>query len=129
MMQDRKQAGWLDLMGIGISGACLAHCLLLPLIVAFAPAWSHLLDLPANVHGWILALALPFSGSVLWSDARRSLSARRSLAIGLAGLGLMTVGIFATPELLEIVLTSCGGIMVATAHLRNWRCRRSGHRE
>lgn len=119
----RKQASWLDGIGIGISSVCIVHCLLLPLIIALSPAWSAWLDMPDELHPWLLARALPFSGIVLGKAARNSSRARLSLAMGVAGLAIMSIGLLAKSEMAEIAVTSGGAMLVAIAHLRNWRCR------
>lgn len=124
-MTQQTSSYWLDGVGVGISGLCILHCLLLPLIIALAPAWSSWLALPEDLHVWLLAMALPFSGIVLWRASKRYTRTKVSLGLGVAGLALMSVGIFVEKENAEVFLTTAGAGLVAIAHLRNWRCR--GH--
>lgn len=124
-MTQQTSSSWLDGVGVGISGLCILHCLLLPLIIALAPVWSSWLALPEDLHVWLLAMALPFSGIVLWRASKRYTRTKASLGLGVAGLALMSAGIFIEREIAEVAVTTAGAILVAIAHLRNWRCR--GH--
>ncbi|MDG6077708.1 MerC domain-containing protein [Erythrobacter litoralis] len=127
-MRARRASSWLDGIGIGISSLCVVHCLLLPLVIALSPAWSAWLNLPESIHLWILIVALPFSGTVLWRSAQNSARGRASFGIGMMGLMLMGAGLFAEREIVEVAITISGASLVAMAHLRNWRCpgRRNG---
>ncbi|KLE33557.1 MerC domain-containing protein [Aurantiacibacter gangjinensis] len=126
----RRQANWLDGIGITISSICIVHCLLPPVIIALSPAWSTWLDLPEDLHPLLVAIALPFSGTVLWKAAKRSPHAQLSLGLGMVGLASMVFGLFAKSDAIEVATTSVGAILVAMAHLRNWlrgaHCAASG---
>ena len=126
-MTSKAQARWLDGVGIGISSVCMIHCLFLPLIIVLSPAWSSWLDIPEDIHPWLLALALPFSGTVLWRAASAFPRAKLSLALGLTGLAMMSAALFIEREKVEIAMTSIGALLVASAHLRNWRSREHRH--
>lgn len=125
MMTLRSSTHWLDGVGIGISSLCIVHCLLVPIAIALSPVWSTWLTLPEDMHLWLLALALPFSGIVLWRASKRYPHTKLSLGLGVAGLALMSAGIFIEREIAEVAVTTAGAGLVAIAHLRNWRCR--GH--
>lgn len=109
----------LDAVSIGLSGLCLAHCLALPVAAAFLPllgAWSE----AEWVHFAFLAAAIPVSATAL----ARSGGWRKApvAALAIAGLGLLTAGALGWPaETWETGLTVMGGLMLATAHLLNWR--------
>lgn len=108
-----------DVMGIGISGLCLAHCLALPIVAALFPllgALSH--------SGWIhilfLVLAAPVSvlalkGTGTWRD-------RRVAGFFLFGIAGLAAGLpWGWPEAVEVGLTSLGGASLVAAHLLNLR--------
>ena len=128
MMQDnndkpslRCPAPWLDLAAMGLSAACLAHCLLLPLVLALLPAFSSALAVPEAVHLAAFGFAVPASG---WAMLRgyRSHGLVHPLLLGSAGLGALGLGALAgLPWLVETGCTVAGSLLLIAAHLRNWR--------
>jgi hypothetical protein len=112
----------LDGVAVGVSAACLIHCLALPILMALVPAWSAWVAVPESFHFWVLVFALPFSLTVLWHSARR-LGGFTAFWIGSAGLGLMTLALWVPDPVAEAVVTSSGAIMLALAHIMNWRRR------
>jgi hypothetical protein len=121
-----------DLMGIGLSLACLVHCLALPLLILFAPALSRWVAAPEWMHAAILLLALPAAIAAMFAGWRRHARAVPAAAAA-AGLGLLAAGLaahdgwiaVADPEIADRLLTSIGALTLALAHLLNWRW---GHR-
>jgi len=114
-----------DAVAIGLSGLCLAHCLVLPFAAGFLP----LLGVWAGaewVHWAFVAMAAPVS---LWALTRRQGQGLSAATVGLAvvGVGLLTAGAAGYPDHdLETALTVLGGVSLASAHLFNWR--RQSHR-
>lgn len=111
----------LDASAVGLSSLCLAHCLALPVAAAFLPlagAWAE----AEWVHLAFLALAVPISVLAL---ARSHGWRRPRIAIPAAlGLGALTAGALGWPfEAAETALTVSGGLLLAAAHLLNWRRR------
>jgi hypothetical protein len=109
----------LDASAISLSGLCLAHCLALPLVAAFSPVvatWAE----AEWVHALAIGLAAPMSALALW---------RRGQALGvilmsLAGLSLMALGVAHWPSHeAETPITVAGSLLLAGAHLLNWRRR------
>ncbi len=74
-----------DLIGVGLSLACLVHCLALPLLLLAAPALSAWLSLPESFHAVILLLAAPAAALAL-ADGRRHHGHRYPVAAALVGL-------------------------------------------
>ncbi|WP_162806452.1 MerC domain-containing protein [Sphingosinicella terrae] len=113
--------GWADLLAVGASAACLIHCLFLPVVVAFAPALTTLLSLPEAFHLIAFLFAVPVSG---WAMARgyRLHGAAQPALVGAIGLGALGLGSLAGSSwLVETGCTIAGSILLAFAHLRNWR--------
>lgn len=79
------------------------------------------------MHPVIFALAVPMVMIALvrgWSCHRD----RRPLLLGSADLTLLGFGLLAVEaSAAEILLTVMGGLIVAIAHLLNWRLGRTGH--
>jgi len=110
----------LDRWGMILSSVCLVHCLALPVAAALLP----ILALPAESHEWVhpllIGLALPVTGTAMirgWRAHRR----RGPLLLGMVGLGMIGAAIFQHGTLAESALTLCGGLIVASAHVMNWR--------
>ena len=110
--------------GLAISASilCLAHCLFLPLVLAWSPALSRTFDLPFNLHLWIVLIAGPISLTILVRAAKR---ARMGiLATGVAGLSLLVLAlVLPVTDMQEIAISSIGSMLLAMAHLANWAAR------
>lgn len=112
-----------DASAIGLSMLCLAHCLLLPVLAALLPvfgAWAH----AEWVHIVFVAIAAPLAGFALWR-AHRARPLPWPLvtlaALGLAGLLAGAVG-WPSHEA-ETPVTVAGSLLLASAHVWNWRRR------
>ena len=115
-----------DSVGISLSVICMAHCLLLPVLLVFgvglAEFWPGGRDL---THVVMLFFVVPISGIALaggWLRHRRD---------GVLGLGLVSVGLltFAAlyahdnlSPLADALITTLGGGLLALAHWRNQHC-------
>lgn len=110
--------------GLAISASilCLAHCLFLPLVLAWSPALSRTFELPFDLHLWIVLIAGPISLTILVRAAKR---ARMGiLATGVAGLSLLVLAlVLPVTDMQEIAISSIGSMLLATAHLANWTAR------
>jgi hypothetical protein len=109
----------LDASAIGLSGLCLIHCLALPLVAALSPAlaaWAG----AEWVHTVLLGIAAPLSALALQRRGQRPFV----ILLALAGLALLALGAVGWPRAdLETELTVAGGLILAAAHLTNWRAR------
>ena len=117
----------LDSVGAALSSLCLLHCLGLPLLAlavpALAGALAHDHAHDHLVHLLLVAIALPVSTLAFLRGLRAH---ARRLPVALAGPGflLMVAGALAHGPAVQI-LTVGGGLVVAAAHLVNWRARRA----
>jgi len=129
----RLRSSLADLLGVGLSLTCLVHCLALPMLLLLAPALSPWLALPEGIHAAILLLALPAAAIAMrdgWRRHRRIMPA----LLAAVGLGLLASGLAAHDGWLGVAdreaadrwLTSAGALMLAAAHLANWRWRHRG---
>lgn len=112
----------LDMSAIGLSGLCLAHCLILPLAAVALPVFGAMND-AEWFHYAMLAVAAPLSTITLM----RSPLAWRAPALpamAATGLGLMAAGAAGWPvHEAETAMTAAGGLLLAAAHGWHWRCR------
>ena len=117
-----------DKSAIGLSLLCALHCLLLPVAVATLPAVSSLgLDDEA-FHLWLVVVVLPISAFALLLGCRKH---GRMFVLAIGGLGLAVL--VSTPllghallgESGERLLTLTGALLIAVAHVKNYRLCRS----
>jgi hypothetical protein len=104
----------------------MLHCLALPLLLAALPALAAQLGPHEGMHWAILALALP-TGAIALGGGWRRHRAAAPLIVGAIGLASLAAGV-ALPlrELFETGLTITGSLLLAGAHLANWRRRAGG---
>ena len=111
-----------DRFAIALSGLCLLHCLLIPVIVVVAPAVSALvLGTETTVHWIFLAFAVPTSCWALVRGFTRRHDLR-ALVSGLVGLFVMFLGVsHLFHPALEVPVTVVGVGLVVVAHVLNLR--------
>ncbi|MES2420955.1 MAG: MerC domain-containing protein [Pseudomonadota bacterium] len=113
----------LDGLAVCASVVCMIHCLALPLLLAALPALTAWFDPGETFHVAVLAFAIPTSALAL-IGGWRSHRATPPLLLGASGLVLMTLGIvFGGRAALETALSVSGSLMLAFAHVANWRNR------
>ena len=118
---------WLDGMAVIFSGTCMVHCLVLPLLVTVFPiAQGGLLD-EQQFHLVMLLFILPTSLIALNIGCRKHKDLL-TLVLGTLGLSLLTftalLGHDVFGDQIERLMTTIGGLILATAHIQNFRrCR------
>lgn len=115
--------------GFAIGGAilCLVHCLFLPVLLAWMPMVGTMVDPRFDFHLWTVILVGPLSAWLLLSmiHHRRKLL----LTLGFAGLALLILALLMPlSEGQEVIMSVCGSILLASAHLFNWRFRHESRR-
>ena len=117
----------LDSVAVFLSGTCMAHCLVLPMLVTLFPiVQGSLLD-EQYFHLIMLGLILPTSLIALTVGCHKH---KDGTTITLGAVGLLTLTITAVigHELFgflgERIATTIGGLILASAHIQNYRCCR-----
>ncbi|WP_347304091.1 MerC domain-containing protein [Croceibacterium sp. TMG7-5b_MA50] len=118
----RTSLAMLDSFAVVASVACMVHCLALPLALALLPILAETLFAGEAFHVAVLLLAVPTSAVALWGATRRP-EGRACLLAGAAGLSLMALGLFMPTDRAETAATVAGSLLLAGAHLANWRAR------
>ncbi len=120
-----------DRIGIFVSGACLVHCLLLPVVVALLPLFSFSEALHTWMHPVAAAVLIPTTLLALRS-ARRLHGDRAVQLLLWAGLALVVpaaiLGHVFTGALSETLVTLAGSLLLIGGHWRNWRRRACARR-
>ena len=127
MLSNYINTGFADKAAISVSGLCLVHCLALPLLVAFYPV-AFVLALSEEFFHWAMVMmAIPISTASLFIGCQKH-EKRQVLLVGVVALALLLAP-FAVPhevinEQMEVVVTVLGALLLATAHIMNFRlCR------
>jgi len=125
---DQMLSRWLDWdrLGIGLSGLCALHCLLMPVALSLLPMWSTLQVVHAWVHPTLLALMLP----VVIGALRRTRHTGHVRTAALLGLGFLTlVAAWWGHDLWgaagERIGTVAGSALLIAGHVLNWRRHRA----
>jgi len=118
------KAATVDGFAISLSGLCLVHCLVLPLLSAALPiagVWAE----AEWLHKAFVVAAIPFSLIRLTS----SIANAAMTALIVSGLWLL-VGAAFVEQLhdLETPLTVLGGTLLAAGHVLGWRRTHSENR-
>lgn len=143
--------GWLDSLAISMSVICAIHCLLTPLLVILFPILTTTFWIHQDFHLWMLLFVLPTTSLAVFLGCRKH---KDKIVIGLGAIGLaclFAVSLYEsfsyTYQLQEhgsaclhclsdgsknhFSITTCaniiGGILLASAHVRNYRLCRSSH--
>ncbi|WP_337847041.1 MerC domain-containing protein [Sphingomonas sp.] len=118
-----RLVSWFDGLAVGASVLCLIHCLALPIVIAALPALAARLDLGEGFHLAVLAFALPVSAVALGEGWRRH-RGLTPLFVGAFGLMLLAAGLaFEDWVAVETGVTVAGSLLLAGAHVANWRGR------
>ena len=115
-----------DYIGIGLSSACVLHCLAMPALILLWPSMSESF-LEDQTHGVLIWLVIPLAILTSWRVIR-SKTHRLSPLIILAGLGLLVFGLDThSHELsLEANMPSIfGSILIVTSHALNLRSKQT----
>ena len=111
----------LDRMAVGLSGLCVVHCLITVVFVALLSGAGTFLTNPL-IHRFGLLGAILLAAFAL-GQGYLSHRALRPAVIGMTGIALMTLGLFAPHGWGEVAATVAGVCVLATAHLMNARAR------
>ena len=115
----------LDHAAIALSGLCLIHCLLLPIIIVGLPLLAQFNA--AHFHAQILIVVVPVS-LFAFTLGYRHHGNKAIVAWGAAGIAILfiagTVAHANYGVLADSLLTMAGSVVLATAHYRNNRLTR-----
>jgi hypothetical protein len=124
-----RSISWADRFAIGLSLSCLAHCLVLPVLLVILPSINSSLIAGENVHLGLIYIVIPSSLFALGMGCKQH---RRQffLAIGMCGLSFLILGtcveMIGLKPIWEQVFTTLGSLLIAFAHVRNFQtCHKS----
>lgn len=124
-MKTKTDTKFADGAAVLLSGTCMLHCLVLPMLVTLFPIVQGSVLEEQTFHLLMLVFILPTSLLALTIGCRRHKD-RLTITLGAIGLVTLTVTALFGHELLglewERVVTTIGGLILAAAHIQNYRC-------
>lgn len=124
-----------DKVAITLSGLCIMHCVLLPVILLLLPSAAAQLAANEEIHLVLVVLVVPISLYALTMGCRQH-NKRRVILMGAIGLSCLLMAItiennpliaaFENSIFIERALTIVGALLIGVAHVDNYRyCQRS----
>lgn len=120
-----------DKVGIGISGVCAIHCLVLPVFIALLPLWGF----AEILHDWLHPVFILLIAPTVYYASKRSYFDRR--IVGLLTIGFLLIvigwllGHFWIGLWFETILTVIGSAVLIAGHWFNYRhhqtCKNEQH--
>lgn len=114
--------GFWDRVGIGLSGICAIHCLLVPVIVALIPLWPAFEEFHEYTH---LIFFIAIAPAVYLSLRQRHKSPKITVLL-ISGLFLIFLAWYFNDilgEYGEAGITLVGSILLITGHWLNYRSK------
>ena len=125
---NNRKRRYMDTAAVVLSGVCVLHCLALPIALTILPIVNVSLLDESTFHLIMMAVILPISIIALSIGCRQHKD-KLTLVLGSAGLMLLTITALFGHDLLglsgERIVTSIGGLILAAAHIQNYRCCRN----
>lgn len=119
-----------DRLAITLAGACGIHCLLTPVFLIAFPILAGSFFAGEAFHYWMLGATLPATTVAAFLGCRRHKDVRVGV-LAASGLAILFMAVFlghdVAGEAGERIMTVVGGIVLATAHVRNFRLCRQAH--
>jgi hypothetical protein len=119
----RRFAALADRFGATASFLCAVHCALLPFVIAVLPALGLGFLADHSIERAFVLFACTLAVTMLGLGYRRHGSAK-ALALLFPGIALLLAGVlvdFERATTLHAALVTCGGTLVALAHIVNLR--------
>lgn len=130
--REMKNIEILDKLSIGLSAVCLIHCLVLPLLLLFAPLGIiPFLTEEEVVHKSLLYVVLPLSSYTLILGCKKHKNFK-ILGLGLSGLSILIISTLFGHDTLghegEKYASVVGSIIIAISHYLNHKsCKKGCH--
>ncbi|MEM1127839.1 MAG: MerC domain-containing protein [Bacteroidota bacterium] len=113
-----------DRLGLSLSGLCMVHCLLFPMLLAVLPLWPVLEGTHEALHIIFAVLLVPLTLAAAITGYRRH---RSRFVLALLGAGMVFVTLVAVlghhglSAPVETMVTVGGSVLLLVGHWQNWR--------
>ncbi len=117
-----------DGLALALTGVCGVQCLLLPVLLIFFPILGGSIFMQDHFHLWLLAGILPAALIAVFLGCRRHKD-KWVMGLSVVGLSVLMLAALFGHDLFghetEKWITLSGGLIMAIAHIRNFRlCRK-----
>jgi len=124
-----RSVPFVDRFAVSVSVLCLAHCLLLPILIVALPTLGQSIIASETVHLWLVYAVIPTSLFALGVGCKQH-KRFSFMLFGLLGLSFLVLGVAVESIGLdhhwEQPFTVTGALFIAFAHIRNFlECRKS----
>lgn len=123
-MEKRKveKPGFWDRVGIGLSGVCAIHCLLVPVVVALIPLWPAFEEFHEYTH---LIFFIAIAPAVYLSLRGRNKSLKITILLALGVCVIFFAWFFneSLSDYGEAGITLIGSILLITGHWLNYKSK------
>ncbi|MCG8372041.1 MAG: MerC domain-containing protein [Balneolales bacterium] len=116
--------GFWDRVGIGLSGICAIHCLLIPVSVALIPLWPAFEDLHGYTHLFFF-LAIAPTVYLSLRNKHESIMVTTFLIVGVLSIFLAWLFHESLGEYGEAGITFIGSMLLIRGHWLNYKSKRS----
>ena len=124
---NNQERALLDTAAVILSGICMLHCLALPVVLTIFPIFNVALLDEQTFHLVMLIVILPISLVALTIGCTQHKD-RLTIVFGATGLSVLMFTAVCGHEAFgftgERIITSIGGLILASAHIQNYRCCR-----
>jgi MerC mercury resistance protein len=116
-----SRVNW-DAVGVITSSVCVIHCVLFPIVLAFAPTLAHFLPGSETIHRTLAYILAAVGLVAFWAGYKVH---RRKLVLLLLAIGILgvTVGAYADfllrTHIWEVMVTMAGSFFLIAAHSLN----------
>lgn len=125
---DTKYIGLADKFAVSTSTICVVHCVAVPFLISVFPAIGASIFGAEAFHVWLLWAVIPLSVFGLTLGCRKHKN-MKVMATGALGVSIIVFAALAGHDFLndlgERVATVTGALIIAWAHIRNYRICRS----
>jgi hypothetical protein len=136
-----RSHGWLDHLAIGMASVCAVHCLLTPILVIALPIVATSFFVHEDFHLWMILFVLPTTGFAVFMGCRKHKD-KWVGALSVLGLSILIFALVqermhhaahadlskeAIPMHAGAWFNTLGGLLLASAHIRNFRLCRKSH--
>ena len=150
-----RSHGWLDHLAIGMASVCAVHCLLTPILVIALPIVATSFFVHEDFHLWMILFVLPTTGFAVFMGCRKHKD-KWVGALSVLGLSILIFALVQErmhhaahaeavthaahcdscardlskepiPMHAGAWFTTLGGLLLASAHIRNFRLCRKSH--
>ncbi len=120
---------YIDILGAVASITCAVHCTLVPLLLTLGTLGGLSWMTNHSIEFSFLLISAGIAGITMFVGYRRQTMSKRTILIFALGFGLLLLGRWFHHDHTHVhtvafLVTACGGLTIASAHVVNWLAQR-----